>query len=101
MDKPEKTDGFSFVFHATKITAGEIKASFCIPVKRLKKFPLSPPLSQFSHSLSRNSQWKQETFNVQRPTSINVIFYSFTLSNITVRAIVNKAMKTCSKLHKG
>lgn len=41
MAKPEKTDGFSFVFHATKITAGEIKASFGIPVK----LPLSPPLS--------------------------------------------------------
>lgn len=36
MAQPEKTDGFSFVFHATKITAGEIKTSFCIPVKRLK-----------------------------------------------------------------
>jgi len=46
MAKPEKTDGFSFVFHATKITAGEIKASFCIPVKRLKNFPF------LLHSLS-------------------------------------------------
>lgn len=51
MAKPEKTDGFSFVFHATKITAGEIKASFCIPVKRLKNFPF------LLHSLS------PETFN--------------------------------------
>ena len=56
MAQPEKTDGFSCVFYATKITAGEVKASFCIPVKRLKN---SPFLLHFLSSLTLSP----ETYN--------------------------------------